>query len=1208
MAQAFVSVKNLAAYCLDYARLVTPVLVHSSAKTGVLGIDILDYSLFFTQESIDETLVLPFTLDLRTKRISITEASDLTSIEIAEEDDEDGDLNEEQERHLRIAQQLEDLNRKFLTSSFTKELRLEFGFVSFSARPENQNGEAYANVSEALFSLPVQILKIDHAGKREYTLSISDTTVAVNISFLDGYLPSEYYDQLCTFVAVHEGERRNDLPIDEVFLDELWAQIRHFLTLVEATDVSQQLEVDRSIIALKTRSNYFLSQDLLELGKLEETDLLDTALSAWTSDDQMSLNRTVSDEGVEELFFPFAYDKWQLQVLGIIDNKAAIVEGPPGTGKSQTIANLLCHIAAEGKTVLFVSQKDQAIRGVKDKLKSLDTPSLYGYIPDRNSVLHSEEDEADSASHSLVALAREWAMPDSVDPRLALTRVSTLKPRFLESIDQERTLYVMYDQLAALEQYDFDDTKISLQWWKDYTASVLATSKLQAVITDYSPKHTGYIAEHDASYSLLEIDYKVAYETIKRTIEAFDQTAFDRGGLKRALKDIQLKQLLRQTTTGLPQEMYDQVMQIALSDDSKATRKAQLMLMHNFLVFCYERQQLQLYSDKRQTLLIEARITPEALIRLERLIDSEPLETLFASIEKHRQLHNAILSAERFNSNELRSHIMEAKQHYAINTSDYLRNRLWTRREQVRAQKNSRAILERIARSLSKSKRAFKTFDRLKSNPENFRVMSSVVPIWMMSLDDASRVLPMQKNLFDYVIVDEASQCNIAYALPAMYRSQHIVFFGDTLQMRDSTTLFKTNEQLNAIALKHGIAEDYQIKASEDSVKSVMDIASLAGFQKTTLQYHYRSPKELIGFSNQYIYQKNGRGLQVINDNCLVFEDTGRVMINHMVQARPDMDISERSNIAEAYFIKQLIEKLRTDETTKDKSIAVLAFFNEQAELIRKVVEDPQVKVSIIDGIQGDERDIIIYSFVISSPDQKNRYLALTGEGGEVRKESNEGRINVAFSRAKLQVHAVTSLQPYLWPEGIWIKKYLEYIDEHGMAADHHDINEQQFDSKFEEQVFMFVSQALSAEEYMLRTQVKSCGFLIDLVIQHKKTGKRLAVECDGPTHFESGDGQVYVANDYERESILMTAGWSFYRLPYSDWRETKAVAQQELLDYVSDYFGVRPTKAKPVEATEATIRPPQALEVTEVDIPDELISSLRAAKASTKTRFRFKR
>lgn len=116
---------------------------------------------------------------------------------------------------------------------------------------------------------------------------------------------------------------------------------------------------------------------------------------------------------------------------------------------------------------------------------------------------------------------------------------------------------------------------------------------------------------------------------------------------------------------------------------------------------------------------------------------------------------------------------------------------------------------------------------------------------------------------------------------------------------------------------------------------------------------------------------------------------------NHIVAVKPSIELSEKTNVTEAYYIKQLIADIKSNEQTKDKSIAVLTFFNEQAELLRRVIPDEDVKISII-SIQGDERDIVVYSFVIKSP--SSRFIALTGESGEIRKKSTKGRVNVAFN------------------------------------------------------------------------------------------------------------------------------------------------------------------------------------------------------------------
>ena len=62
------------------------------------------------------------------------------------------------------------------------------------------------------------------------------------------------------------------------------------------------------------------------------------------------------------------------QIAAIEDVKAGrnlVVEGPPGTGKSQTIVNLIAELLAEGKTVLFVSEKMAALEVVKERLQSV---------------------------------------------------------------------------------------------------------------------------------------------------------------------------------------------------------------------------------------------------------------------------------------------------------------------------------------------------------------------------------------------------------------------------------------------------------------------------------------------------------------------------------------------------------------------------------------------------------------------------------------------------------------------------------------------------------------------------------------------------------------------------------------------------------------------------------------------------------------------
>ncbi len=76
-----------------------------------------------------------------------------------------------------------------------------------------------------------------------------------------------------------------------------------------------------------------------------------------------------------------------------------------------------------------------------------------------------------------------------------------------------------------------------------------------------------------------------------------------------------------------------------------------------------------------------------------------------------------------------------------------------------------------------------------------------------------------------------------------------------------------------------------------------------------------------------------------------------------------------------------------------------------------------------------------------------------------------------------------------------------------------------------------------------IQNQVESCGFKIDFVISNANTGKRIAIECDGPCHFKDEIDEMYgihVESDEERQRVLEAAGWKFCRIKYADWLNEK--------------------------------------------------------------------
>lgn len=126
------NLKQLAQYCRDYIDLVSPSLLSRQAKQVVIPQDILDTTSLYKRDSeIDyDSLVLPLNLE---------PSLELLELEVDEEKEQSKELSEEEQLKLEIARVLDDIYRKYETSSYTKQVSLRFGRISFSAQPINDD-------------------------------------------------------------------------------------------------------------------------------------------------------------------------------------------------------------------------------------------------------------------------------------------------------------------------------------------------------------------------------------------------------------------------------------------------------------------------------------------------------------------------------------------------------------------------------------------------------------------------------------------------------------------------------------------------------------------------------------------------------------------------------------------------------------------------------------------------------------------------------------------------------------------------------------------------------------------------------------------------------------------------------------------------------------------------------------------------------------
>lgn len=137
--------------------------------------------------------------------------------------------------------------------------------------------------------------------------------------------------------------------------------------------------IDQAALFVAPKTSYFLASDLEKIAGMDGSDCGSLGSLVIGAGEEESVEFTTTDLDGASIFYPFPSNRSQRQVALLAEHpttRVIRVEGPPGTGKSLTIANLACHFAATGRTVLVTSQKDKALHVVDEMLRKLYLPEL----------------------------------------------------------------------------------------------------------------------------------------------------------------------------------------------------------------------------------------------------------------------------------------------------------------------------------------------------------------------------------------------------------------------------------------------------------------------------------------------------------------------------------------------------------------------------------------------------------------------------------------------------------------------------------------------------------------------------------------------------------------------------------------------------------------------------------------------------------------
>ena len=143
-------------------------------------------------------------------------------------------------------------------------------------------------------------------------------------------------------------------------------------------------------------------------------------------------------------------------------------------------------------------------------------------------------------------------------------------------------------------------------------------------------------------------------------------------------------------------------------------------------------------------------------------------------------------------------------------------------------------------------------------------VVADLKPIWLMSPLSVSDTLPLDPDLFDVVIFDEASQIPLEEAVPALYRAPQVIVVGDQMQLPPTQFFCR---QRKGRRRRSSAEEDGETDRRHARRATASSPSRAPTCPSTMLAWHYRSRSEsLIGFSNAAFY--DGR-LRTVPDRQL---------------------------------------------------------------------------------------------------------------------------------------------------------------------------------------------------------------------------------------------------------------------------------------------------------------------------------------------------
>lgn len=708
-------------------------------------------------------------------------------------------------------------------------------------------------------------------------------------------------------------------------------------------------------------------------------------------------------------------DEQEKAVRSALSADVTLIAGPPGTGKTQVVANLIINAAIAGQNVLFTSKNNNAVDVVVERVNTLNKELPL--------VLRYEK----SAKQCISDYTQLWEKAKAKDES------------FSDSLEAYKRVYSSYDakrtqKLQILENRNRLD---------NLEQSVCA-------LRDKYHQLIGILSDDEIN------DVKNAYDVFLEKRKSLQE------GPDRLLDKLFKEKWVKRTV--------DDLNDVVLSINSFMAKYYPAL---NVSPEMTEREWMS-FDNEFKSLMDDLSLIAGYNGLLAQMCDSASLEQLDAAMmAEHVELQAKAKTA--WNS-WLNQHISTFNTQNRGNLHDYI------------------SLLEH-------------------NHVDDFTpALRMMLPVSAITSLSARRRLPFREAIYDLLIIDEASQCDIASMIPLLMRAKRVAVIGDKQQLNHICLLSKQTDL--SLILSNEIEPRWSYRGS-----SIYDLAESMTESENIIQLrdHHRSFLDIIQFSNQEFYDNT---LRIATDySRLQSPNNGKPILGMQW-----MDVKGKTvrpenggayNLKEVEGVIRILKRLAL-ELEFEGSIGVTTPFHLQAEMINKALErDAELRnhlelhnkilIDTVHKFQGDERDVILFSPVVSDGTMSQSLMFLKSTGN---------LFNVAITRARALLVTVGDKE-YCRKCGV---SYLEHFAEYSCGEDA-PVESSEWEH--------LLQKALSDAGIPVTAQYHVDKYYLDLALFYN--GKKLDIEVDGAMYHQTWTGELSY-NDQLRNQALMREGWDIIR------------------------------------------------------------------------------